>query len=735
MTAIFEMSGEAILVADDSRRYVAANPAACELIGRPLADVLRMRVGDLGLREDRPRVEKAWAALMADGAKTGERVLVRPGGERRYAEYRVRANIRPGLHVSMLRDVTDRVLAERALEAVQAGPDARYRLIAEHASDLVLLVSERGLIEWVSSSVTAATGWNPDELVGHTTAAFLDESQLLVVEEHRRKLAQRKTFRIEMPVLTRHDGPRWMEFTISPVAAPDGTDPGWVGTVRDIQARREAEEALRVSRDLMAAVIGATDEAVYAKDTVGRYILYNAVAAGALGKTEGDVLGRDDTELFAPDEAAEIIARDREILAAGVTLTVDEHLTLADGRSHWLLSTKGPIRAADGSLMGLFGVSRDITDRVAAEEALRQSERRLRELYQGVDSILFHRDGDDPSVVLNPSAARMLGYPVDRLGDRAFWDSLVHPDDIARAHAAWAADRSGWDMQYRLRRADGTWVWVRDRANRTYNEDGSVERVFGFVSDVTEFHAVEEQLARANRLESLGRLASGLAHDFNNVLVGIGLIADWIQHHPADPGVSEEARGIIEATARGKQMTRALLTFARGGTAANQRTSIADFVQENGSLMQRLLGRSIELSVHTEQGLPEVDLDQTGFSQVLFNLAVNARDAMRNGGSIRIDVGQTELCGAAAASLEVAQGHYIHISVTDTGSGIAPELLDRIFEPWVTNKEGEGTGLGLATAYGFARANGGSITVQTEVDTGTTFHLYLPVRQRPATRA
>ena len=278
-----------------------------------------------------------------------------------------------------------------------------------------------------------------------------------------------------------------------------------------------------------------------------------------------------------------------------------------------------------------------------------------------------------------------------------------------------------------MRRADGAWIWVRDRGNRTFRPDGRPARTFGVISDVTELHLAAEQLARASRLESLGRLASGLAHDFNNVLVGIGLIADWIARHPADPAVEGEAKSIMDASERGKQLIRSLLGFARGGTAERQRTDVGALVQDTVDLASRLVGPSVVLSADTAVGLPEIDVDRSGLVQVLLNLVVNARDAMPDGGEIRIDVRRAELRGSAATTAGVLAGRYIRTSVTDTGTGIAPEMVERVFEPWFTTKEGDGSGLGLATAYRFARANGGGITVETELGRGTTFHVYLPI--------
>jgi PAS domain S-box-containing protein len=731
--ALFEASSEAILILDDARRCLAVNPAACELLGRSRDELTGLTTDDLATGAGLAWIAPTWAQFLRDGAVQGEITFTRPDGSTRHTEYHARARIRSGVHAAFFRDVTDRVLAERALAEQHRGLDARYRLVAEHSSDVVFLVSTTGMIEWVSPSVEATMGWRPADLIGSPTTLFVPGGNLASLGEHQQMLQTGVPFRHQMPMRRRDGETRWMEFTVGPVRSDDGDITGWVGAVRDIQIRHEALEALRASRDLFAAIIGATDESVYAKDLDGRYLLYNAAGQQALGRSEASVLGRDDTELFPPDEAAAIIERDREILADGVTRTVDEHLTLADGRSHWLLSTKGPLRAADGSLIGLFGVSRDITERVAAEQALQENERRLRDLYEGVESIISFRRGGQRASVLNPSAERMLGYPPEQLSSVTFWESLVHPDDLAATWAVWRTGATRWDMEYRMRRADGAWIWVRDRANRTYEADGVANTVFGIISDVTELHAAAEQLARANRLESLGRLASSVAHDFNSVLVGISLIADWVEHNPNDPGIADEVRGILDATERGKQMTRALLSFARGGTSARQRTAIADFVQDTGDLVQRLLGRTITLTVQTAVGLPEITVDNTGLGQVLLNLAVNSRDAMPNGGAIRIDARQVDLQKSAAAVAGVTPGAYIQVAVSDTGAGISPEIRDRIFEPWFTTKEGVGTGLGLATAYGFARANGGGITVESELGKGTTFRLYLPVDDETAT--
>ncbi|MFN8631703.1 MAG: ATP-binding protein [Chloroflexota bacterium] len=360
---------------------------------------------------------------------------------------------------------------------------------------------------------------------------------------------------------------------------------------------------------------------------------------------------------------------------------------------------------------------------VRRRDLARENER-LRRTIEGLDAIVIVRAADEPAAV-SPQVERILGVDAAAVADEAAWRALVHPDDVDTASRAWADPSNTWSVAYRMRRADGAWIWVRDHGRRTRADGhGSAHSV---VTDITEYRLAAEGVARAARLESLGRLATGVAHDFENVLYGIDTLATWIAAHADHADVATEAANIAAAAQAGQAMTQALLAFAQGGGTERRPLDPVAFVRETAALLELLLGPSISLTLDLPDRQPRVVADRAGFRQALINLAVNARDAMPDGGVLAIGLKGQRLDAARARRLGVAPGRYVCLSVSDTGSGIPADVIDHIFEPFFTTKPMNiGTGLGLSTTYAFARANAGAVSVESAAGQGTRFRVYLP---------
>jgi PAS domain S-box-containing protein len=366
----------------------------------------------------------------------------------------------------------------------------------------------------------------------------------------------------------------------------------------DITERRKAEENLKENRALLNSIIDGTTDAIYVKDLEGRYLLFNSAAEAVVGKPRAAVLDRDDTFLFPPEEAADIMARDRKVMETGSIGTSEETRTNAKGRVATFLITKGPLYDEAGRMTGIFGISRDITDRVRLEEERRQ---------------------------------------------------------------------------------------------------------------------LEAQLTQSQKMDSLGSLAGGVAHDMNNVLAAIQAIATLHLHRaPANSPLLTDLKTITKACERGGLLVKGLLGFARKGLAEERELDLNALVREEVALLARTTLQKIELQVDLENDLPPVMGDPSALNHALMNLCVNAVDAMPEGGILTL---RTRRDGNEMVRLEVA----------DTGTGMSKEVQEKALDPFFTTKpQGQGTGLGLPLVYGTVKAHRGRMEIQSEPGQGTRIILHLP---------
>ena len=313
----------------------------------------------------------------------------------------------------------------------------------------------------------------------------------------------------------------------------------------------------------------------------------------------------------------------------------------------------------------------------------------------------------------------------------------MHPEDRepfeTLVGATVRGERESYLLEYRLRAADESYRWVLTIGNLERDAVGRPWRIFGIVSDSTERRELEERLRHSQRLESVGQLAGGVAHDFNNLLTAASGFAEIARERAADVRDDEAAADIaadldqiVQITARGASLTSQLLAFSRRSTSVASRVDVSAVIRELEPMLGRLLGGSVKLRTELGEGLPPVWMDPGQLTQVVMNLAVNARDAMPQGGYIELRACKVQAAGPRRPP-DAPPGEWVCIEVEDQGQGMSQEVRARIFEPYFTTKEiGRGTGLGLAVVYGAVENAAGRVTVQSAANEGTTFRVYLP---------
>ncbi len=340
----------------------------------------------------------------------------------------------------------------------------------------------------------------------------------------------------------------------------------------------------------------------------------------------------------------------------------------------------------------------------------------------------------------SPSYQKLLGYTPEDLEKTSAYEQ-IHPDDQPAVKVA--ADEAkktgiGRRVEYRIRHKNGEWRVLESTASAVRNAQGEVEKLIIVNRDITERRHLEQQLLLSQRLEAVGKLSGGIAHDFNNIL---GVIIGYSEALQETIGIDDPMREAVDeiekAGQRAAALTQQLLAFSRKQVLEPKILDLNSIVADVEKMLRRLIGADVELEIISDPGLGKVKADRGQIEQVILNLAVNARDAMEQGGTLRIETRDADLDANETKRLRyVVPGHYVMLQVSDTGMGMSAEVQSHIFEPFYTTKEqGKGTGLGLATVYGVIKQSGGYIWLESEIGKGSTFQVYLPRAEGAAPEA
>ena len=621
--------------------------------------------------------------------------------------------------LTLCHDITERKRIEDALRA----SEERYRAVTEHALDCIFCKDTERRYTFCNPAVLRLLGRTADEVLGKTAEDVLPPEGAQLIREPDEATLRGETIN-RIGTLRLGSDERVFHTVQVPLRDAQGRVVGLTGISRDITERRRAEEALRASEERYRAITENAADAIFCKDTERRYTFVNPVGLRIIGRRAEEVLGKTPEELFDPGDAATIRDVDDACLRGEIVNAVR---TLHRGDREFVLHTvQAPLRDQAGQVVGITGIVRDLTGQRRLADDLRASEAAYHTIFDAVTDAILLLDPETGTILeMNAAArsyARRLGRPPSAPLALALLASHEEPftekEALRRVHAAARGRPQSYEWMLRDPHGHPTWFLV----NLTAANIRGTRCVLAVARETTELRRAQDERLRIQKLESLGLLAGGIAHDFNNLLMGIlASIALARLDHGTSPEAARTLDDAEKAVRRATGLTHQLLTFSRGGAPVRRAIALCELVRETAEFA--LTGSNVRAHFAIAPDLWPAEVDAAQIGQVIQNLVINANEAMPDGGVVRITVANLLL--GAESGIPLPPGRYVKVAVRDTGVGIAPENLQRIFDPYFTTK-GAGSGLGLAVAYSVLRSHGGHIRVESQLGAGSTFEVFLP---------
>jgi two-component system cell cycle sensor histidine kinase/response regulator CckA len=723
---LVESAWEVVVLIDENGGIVYASDAVTRVMGYPVDEHVGSSIFDLIHEADLQRVSDACEEIRRQDGCTATIELrgLHKDGSWRWLEA-VATNLLndPSVEavVANYRDVTERRKAADALHE----SEARLRTVISSAPIILWALDRHGVFTLSEGSGLGALGLSPGELVGQSVFEVYKDSPDIIEFNQRALNGESFSATVEVEELA------W-DVRYVPVFGDGSTVEGVIGVATDITVHRRVEEALSIERAYLDQLFQSSPEAVVLLDNENRILRPNREFKELFGYDAEEVLGMSVDELLAPEglrnEAVAITKR----VAAGDRIAVETVRRRKDGTLVDVSILGAPITTSDGQV-AIYGIYRDISERQRAEEALRQSEANYRGLVENATHGIYRSSLEGRFLMVNPALVKMLGYEGedDLLRVNIGEDVYVRPADRLKAVEKYrrAGRIDGFEVQWKRKDQSPITVWL---SGHPVHDDAGGVRYFEMIAeDVTEQRMLEARLRQVQKMEAIGQLTGGIAHDFNNLLTVISANAEIVADSlpSALSSLKQDVQDLQTAAQRGTALVKKLLGFGRRTMLDLQPVNLSKAVSDAAGMVRRILPENIEIHLEVDRPVGNVQADPVAVEQIILNLATNARDAMPDGGILRVQVAEERLDETYSARHPGCYpGQYVGITVADTGFGMTTDTKEHIFEPFFTKKApGMGTGLGMSMVYGLVKQLNGYVDVASAPDSGTTVRIYFPV--------
>ncbi len=726
--AVFESAEVAFSILDSEFTILEVNRQTCELYGYKREEILGRKINILFPAEVDP-ISLLHQALLETGKNHFEIEALRKDGARIPVLILAHVMDTPEGRYILLSS-RDLIREKQAEEEVRRN-ERHLRNILNSLLVFVGVLTPEGVLIEVNQTTLEAALLKPEEVIGkpfeETYWWSYSPSIQVQLRAAIQRAAQGEKSRYDVVVRVGEDRFITVDFALVPEFDTTGRVSHLIASAVDITERKQVEEALRQSEERARAIVDTSVDGIITIDERGNIESFNKAAERIFGYRVEEVIGRNVSILMPPPYREEHDRYIRNYLETGKKKVIGIGREVVgqhkDGTIFPIDLAISEVRLGDRRMF--TGIVRDITQRKQIEEQLREQAALLN---QAQDAIVV-RDLKHRILFWNKSAERIYGWTAEEVRNKNI-QKLLYQGDLSQFEEAhrtlmekgeWRGELKQITKDGREIIVEGHWVLVRD-------DKGLPKSVLVINTDVTEKKKLEAQFLRAQRMESLGTLAGGIAHDLNNVLAPILMAIKLLQQKFTDEQGQRLLATLRSSAERGAGIVNQLLSFARGAEGEHIVLQPKHLIKDIEKILKETLPKSIQIHTIIPEDLWSIHGDATQLYQVLMNLCVNARDAMPKGGKLTLEAENIQLDASyARMHLEAKPGPFVLITVTDTGVGIPASILDKIFEPFFTTKEhGQGTGLGLSTALGIVKGHGGFINVYSEIGKGTQFKIYLP---------
>ncbi len=617
------------------------------------------------------------------------------------------------------RDITERKRADERLRAASL----YARSLIEASLDPLVTISAEGKITDVNKATEEVTGFSREQLIGSDFSHYFTEPD-------KAGAGYRKVFTDgfvkDYPLAIRHKSGKVTDVLYNATLFKNKTGEiqGVFAAARDVTERNLAENKLRAASLYSRSLIEASLDPLVTISAEGKITDVNKATEDVTGFSRDQLIGSDFSDYFTePDNARKGY---QQVFTEGFVRDYPLAIRHRSGKITDVLYNATVYRNELGEIQGVFAAARDVTEQKEAEMRIREQA----ELLDQAHDAITVRDLDNRITYWNKGAERLYGWTAAQVMGKEGSEVFYREETPESVEARKAVHELGeWNGQLRQEKKNGKEIIVDSHWTLMRDAMGQSKAILAIATDVTEKKSLESQMLRAQRMESIGTLASGIAHDLNNILTPITLSLQLLQAEAKTEETQRTVEVLEKSARRGAELVRQVLTFARGIEGERKPIQMKHVIAEVERILTETFPKSIDIQTHVSPDLASICGDATQLHQVIMNLCLNARDAMPNGGILKIRAENVIIDEYYARThLEARVGQYAVVSVSDNGVGIPPEHQMKIFEPFFTTKErGKGTGLGLSTALAIAKSHHGFINFYSEVGKGTAFKMYLPM--------